>query len=64
MYMLTISCTVNLSKILLPPKMRKRGRPKGADKTVIGLPKKKYRGDKPLPFITKSPKDKEKGLLV
>ena len=27
--------------ISLPPKIRKRGRPKGHDLTVIGLPKKK-----------------------
>ena len=42
--------------------MRKRGRPKGAEQTVIGLPRKKRRGNKPLPFLKKSPSDKEKGI--
>ena len=56
--------SVQLSKILLPPKMRKRGRPKGADKTVIGLPKKKCRGNYPQPFLKMSPKDREKGTCI
>ena len=44
----------------MPPKMRKRGRPKGADKTVIGLPRKKMRtGGKPVPFLRKLPKERE-----
>ena len=60
---MVILISVDLSKILLPPKMRKRGRPKGADKTVIGLPKKKCKGDKPLPFLKMSPKDREKGMV-
>ena len=38
--------------------MRKRGHPKGADKTVIELLKKKCKEDKPL---KKSPKDREEG---
>lgn len=41
--------------------MRKRGRPKGAEKTVIGLPRKKSRGSKPVAFLNKPPEDKEKG---
>lgn len=44
--------------------MRKRGRPKGADKTVIGLPRKKSRGNKPVSFLYKSAKQKELGLSV
>ena len=32
---------INLNKIKLPPKMLKRGRPKGAGQTVVGIPKKK-----------------------
>ena len=39
----------------------KRPSCKGADKTVIELLKKKCKEDKPLPFLKKSPKDREKG---
>ena len=43
-----INDSPDLKSIKLPPKIRKRGRPKGAGLTVIGLPKKKkctdYRG--------------------
>ena len=36
---------INLEEVVLPTKMRKRGRPKGSNKTAIGLPKKrKYTG--------------------
>lgn len=50
----------------MPPAMKKRGRPKGADKTVIGLPKKrKYcQGNKPVPFLKKTPKEKDKGTFI
>ena len=53
----------DLKCIQLPPKMRKRGRPKGAEKTVVGLTRKKAKssGSKPLPFLKKHPIDKEKG---
>ena len=44
----------------MPPKMKKRGRPKGADKTVIGLPRKKMRtSGKKCHFLKKSPKERE-----
>ena len=42
--------------------MKKRGRPKGAEKTVIGLPCKKKKTDKPTPFLKKQPIDKERGM--
>ena len=40
--------------------MKKRGRPKGLEKTVIGLPKKRCR-NKALPFLKKLPADRDKG---
>ena len=43
--------------------MRKRGRPKGAGLTVIGLPKKKSSKDsKPTPFVLKSEWEKTRGI--
>ena len=44
---------VGLKRITLPPKQRKRGRPKGADKTVIGLPLAKNVNKGPLTFLKK-----------
>lgn len=44
--------------------MRKRGRPKGAEKTVIGLPsRKKRKGElhRVATFLKKSPREREKG---
>ncbi|XP_065893103.1 uncharacterized protein [Dysidea avara] len=49
--------------VTLPPKLKKRGRPKGAEKTVIGLPRKKKRLDKPVPFLKKLPLDRERVIL-
>ena len=59
---LKLTRVLGLSEIKLPAMMRKRGRLKGAEQTVIGLPRKKRRGNKPLPFLKKSPSDKEKGI--
>ena len=55
--------TVGLRDIKLPPKIRKRGRPKGAEKTTIGLPRKK-KENKPVPFLKKYPTDREKGQFI
>ena len=43
-----------LSDIVLPPVIKKRGRPKGLTQTVIGLPKKRMRSSKCVPFLKKS----------
>lgn len=60
-----VSCSIYVTDILhlqLPPKMKRRGRPKGSELTTIGLPKKKKRSDgKPVAFIKKHPKEKERG---
>ena len=52
---------IDLNQIKLPAKVRKRGRPKGSEKTVIGLPRKKKCGNKTLPFLKKLPADRDKG---
>ena len=50
-----------LASVEMPPTMRKRGRPKGAGLTVIGLPKKKGNVPKVIPFIKKSEWEKTIG---
>ena len=66
------SCAENPSRkseydfITMPPKIRKRGRPKGAELTVIGLPKcKKSKDDrhKSLPFCKLQPDEKSRIIL-
>ena len=52
---------VDTSVIQLPSKVKKRGRPKGGDLTVIGLPKKKKVSSKPVAFLKLHPKDQERG---
>ena len=50
--------------IKLPPKIRKRGRPKGAELTAIGLSQKKSKKEsKPIPFSKMSPHAKDRGRL-
>ena len=58
---------IDLENVKLPPKMKKRGRPKGAETTVIGLPrrkKKKATTEKPTAFLKKQPVEKERGTYV
>ena len=44
--------------------MKKKGRSRGAEKTVIGLPHKKKKTDKSTPFLKlKKPIDEERGKL-
>ena len=54
--------TVGLSDIKLL-KIRKRGRPKGAEKTTTGVPGKK-KENKPVSFLKKYPTDREKGQFI
>ena len=51
-----------LTKTKLPSKSIKRGRPKGAEKTTIGLPKKKKNKVSIQPFVRKSPQEKDKSM--
>ena len=55
--------TIQFTDIKLPPKIRKRGRPKGAETTVIGLPKRRKVVDRPLPFLKKLPYEREKSKI-
>ena len=54
---------MDLKSISLPPKLKKRGRPKGADLTVIGLPRKKKCNSKPLTFLRKPCQEWDKQIL-
>ena len=52
----------NILVVKMPPTMRKRGRPKGAGLTVIGLPKKKGKTTSgPTAFLLKSEWEKTRG---
>ena len=45
--------------------MKRKGHPRGAELTMIGFPKKKGRSDgRPVAFIKKHPKEKEKGIIT
>ena len=56
-----IITVIDTSVIQLPSKIKKRGRPKGGDSTVVGLPKKKKTFTKPVAFLKMHPKDQERG---
>ena len=60
----------DIQLVKFPPVVRKRGRPKGSDLTVIGLPAKRRRNatsgcykSRPVPFIKKHPLEKDKSLF-
>ena len=59
---------IDVGSLKLPPVIKKRGRPKGAEKTVIGLPsRKRFKGDqvrKPVSFLKKSTSNKDEGTLI
>ena len=54
---------IQITDIQMPPKMKKKGRPKGNGLTVIGLPKK-VDSKKPTLFVKKSEWDKSKCKYV
>ena len=58
---------LDMENLRVPPVLRKRGRPKGAEKTVIGLPRcKKFKGDqirKPVAFLKKTTANREEGTV-
>lgn len=54
-----------IEKIKSPPKIKKRGRPKGHETTVVGLPKKRLKlKDRLIPFLKKHWKDRDKGNIM
>lgn len=58
--------TSGFCDIKMPPKIMKRGRPEGAELTVVGIPKTKKRkveGPILLPYKKLKPYDKEKMIL-
>ena len=56
-----MSLISDITNIKLPPKVPKRGRPKGSEVTVVGLPKKKKRrNNKPVVLLVSIPKSKRK----
>ena len=58
-----VKAKLNLSPLHLPPKIKVRGRPKGAGLTVIGLPRKKNIGNGPVKFMMKPLEEKELQIL-
>ena len=51
-----------VKKLKLPPVIKKRGLPKGAEKTIIGLPaRKRLKKIQPVSFLKKSPASRDEG---
>ncbi|KAJ8264587.1 hypothetical protein GJAV_G00151020 [Gymnothorax javanicus] len=56
--------TTDGERVQLPPRVKRKGRPKGMDQTAIGLPRKMMRKEKkPVPFIKLPAIEKEKVML-
>lgn len=57
----------NISSVVMPPKLQRKGRPRGADTTAIGLPqtkKSKSKGkSKPAPFSKLTAQEKDRVIL-
>ena len=54
---------LDINEISMPPKMKRKGRPKGAETTVVGIPKKKKLSTKPTLYARLLPKEKCKFIL-
>lgn len=54
---------ISLSMVKVPPRMRKRGRPKGLANTVIGLPRKKAKFG-PVAFEKMLPQQRDKVIMT
>lgn len=59
-----ISVLSDLSNLAMPPSMRRRGRPKGAELTVVGLLRKRKSSAGPVKFLTKLPMERELGMVL
>ena len=58
-----VLCTyVGIKDVIVPPKLKKHGRPKGTEKAVIKLPAMKRKAKLVIPFLKKLPAEKEKVL--
>ena len=60
----TFFIAIDISTVQLPSAMKKRGRPKGGDLTVVGLPKKKKAFNKPVAFLKMHHRDQERGIML
>ena len=54
---------LDINGISVPLKMKRKGRRKGAETTVVGIPKKKKLSTKPIPYAKLLPKEKCKFIL-
>lgn len=65
LYIMSLQCIFlyPVSELKMPPAIKKRGRPKGNELTVVGLPAKKRRKNcrAPCPFPKMHTSEKERG---